>query len=116
MPTQIQKKSKFSNESPKSVKQRRNLVDNWYNEIRLDQDNIERIADILGGELRQAWVYGEWVNVAIKFTQTWRMSGRGVEQHSTKHVFLGEYLEENQRTGFVHVLRESLDKDGNGGL
>lgn len=107
------KKSKFAGEGSKSVMKKNNAnQDTWYNELLIHEENLERIADKIGGEIREAWLYGEWVKVAIRFTQTYRI-GRGEPKHSTKTVFLGEYLEENQRTGFIHVLRESLDKEPN---
>lgn len=103
------KKSKFAGEGAKEVLTKTGF---WSNELRITEDNLERIAEKIGGEIRQAWLYGEWVNVAITFTQTFRI-GKAQPEHNTKTVFIGEYLVENQMAGFIHVLRESLDKEPN---
>lgn len=111
MPTQM-KKSKFAGEGAKEILAHSNLTqDTWYNEIQLTADNIERISEKLGGEIREAWLYGEWVKVAITFSQIYSINHR--LETSIKTVFIGEYLEENQKTRFIHILRNSLDKEPN---
>lgn len=107
--------SKFEDLGPTKVRQRRNLRDYDYNEIRLSPENIQVLSERLGGEIRRAWLYGEWVDVAITFTQHYHL--RQGPEHNTKTVFLGEYLEENFNSGWIHVQRESLQiQDANRGL
>lgn len=101
MSTQM-KKSKLAGEGAKEILSHSNLTqDTWYNELQLTADNIERIAEKLGGEVREAWLYGEWVKVAITFSQIYSINHR--LETSVKTVFIGEYLEENQRTRFIHI-------------